>query len=74
MGSSPIFLGKLVQLATGNLLISVRNLSVGHNFPSNGAHLAELTLEIDIIGPQGNVLRRKVRSYRSLWANSFGSL
>ena len=60
--------------ASSELQISVRNLTVGHNFPSNGAHLAELTLEIDIIGPQGNVLRRKLRSYRSLWANSFGSL
>jgi len=60
--------------ASRELQISVRNLTVGHNFPSNGAHLAELALEIDIIGPQGNVLRRKVQSYRSLWANSFGSL
>jgi len=56
------------------LQISVRNSTVGHNFPSNGAHLAELTLEIEIIAPQGNVLRRKVRSYRSMWFNSFGTL
>ncbi len=60
--------------ASRGLQISVRNLTVGHNFPSNGAHLAELMLEIEIIGAQGNVLRRKVRSYRSLWANSFESL
>ncbi len=60
--------------ASRELQVSVHNLTVGHNFPSNGAHLAELTLEIEIIGPQGNVLRRKVRSYRSLWANSIGSL
>jgi hypothetical protein len=60
--------------ASRDLQVSVHNLTVGHNFPSNGAHVAELTLEIEIIGPQGNVLRRKVRSYRSLWANSIGSL
>jgi len=60
--------------ASRELQVSVRNLTVGHNFPSNGAHLAELMLEIEIIGAQGNVLRRKVRSYRSLWANSFGTL
>jgi len=60
--------------ASRELQISVRNLAVGHNFPSNGAHLAELTLEIEIIGPQGNVLRRMTRSYRSMWANSFPSL
>ena len=60
--------------ASQGVQISVRNLTVGHNFPSNGAHLAELALEIEIIGAQGNVLRRKVQSYRSLWANSFGSL
>jgi len=60
--------------ASRELQVSVHNLTVGHNFPSNGAHLAELTLEIEIIGPQGNVLRRKVRSYRSLWSNSIGSL
>ncbi len=60
--------------ASTELQISVRNLTVGHNFPSNGAHLAELALEIEIIGPQGNVLRRKVRRYRSMWSNSFGTL
>ena len=60
--------------ASRELQISVRNSSVGHNFPSNGAHLAELALEIEIIGPQGSVLRREVRSYRSLWSNTFGSL
>ncbi len=60
--------------ASSELRISVRNLTVGHNFPSNGAHLAELTLEIEIIGPQGNVLRRKERRYRSMWSNSFDSL
>ena len=60
--------------ASREFQVSVRNLTVGHNFPSNGAHVAELALEIEIIGPQGNVLRRKVQSYRSLWANSFGSL
>ena len=60
--------------ASRALQISVRNLTVGHNFPSNGAHLAELMLEVEIIGPEGSVLRRGVRSYRSLWANSFDSL
>ncbi len=60
--------------ASGGLQISVRNTTVGHNFPSNGAHLTELSLQIEIIGPQGNVLRREVQSYRSLWANYFGSL
>ena len=60
--------------ASRELQISVSNLTVGHNFPSNGAHIAELALEIEIIGPQGNVLRRKVRSYRSMWSNSFSSL
>ncbi|MFB3107341.1 MAG: hypothetical protein ACE1ZA_20805, partial [Pseudomonadales bacterium] len=38
--------------ASRELQVSVHNLTVGHNFPSNGAHLAELTLEIEIIGPQ----------------------
>ena len=60
--------------ASRELQISVRNSSVGHNFPSNGAHLAALALEIEIIGPDGSVLRREVRSYRSLWSNTFGSL
>ncbi len=60
--------------ASSMLQISVRNLTVGHNFPSNGAHLAELNLEIEIIGPEGSVLRREVRSYRSAWSNSFDSL
>ncbi len=60
--------------ATGGLQISVHNTTVGHNFPSNGAHLTELSLQIEIIGRQGNVLRREVRSYRSTWSNSFRSL
>ncbi len=60
--------------ASRELQISVRNLTAGHNFPSNGAHLAALALEIEIIGPDGSVLRREVRSYRSLWSNTFGSL
>ncbi|MEE8429129.1 MAG: multiheme c-type cytochrome [Gammaproteobacteria bacterium] len=60
--------------ASRELQISVRNSTVGHNFPSNGAHLAELALEVEIIGPQEKVLRRMVRSYRSMWSNSFGSL
>ena len=64
----------LLADASRELQISVRNSSVGHNFPSNGAHLAELALEIEIIGPQGSVLRREVRSYRSQWSNTFGSL
>ena len=64
----------LLADASRELQISVRNSSVGHNFPSNGAHLAELALEIEIIGSQGSVLRREVRSYRSLWSNTFGSL
>ncbi|MFB3106184.1 MAG: multiheme c-type cytochrome, partial [Pseudomonadales bacterium] len=49
----------LMADASSMLEISVRNLTVGHNFPSNGAHLAELNLEIEIIGQEGSVLRRK---------------
>ena len=60
--------------ASSGLEIRVHNLTVGHNFPSNGAHLTELSLEIEISGSQGNVLRREVRSYRSKWSNSYRSL
>lgn len=55
--------------ASRALEIRVSNVSVGHNFPTNGAHHSTLSLEIEIIGPEGQVLRREVRGYRSMWAN-----
>lgn len=58
--------------ASRGLEIRVRNSTVGHNFPTAGAHPNELSLEIEIIGSDGDVLRREVRVYRFSSLNAGG--
>ncbi len=58
--------------ASKGLEIRVSNSTVGHNFPTAGAHPNELSLEIEIIGPDGETLRREVLGYRFTYLNASG--
>ncbi len=58
--------------ASRGLEIRVRNATVGHNFPTAGAHPNKLSLEIEIIGADGEVLQREVRGYSFTYLNTSG--
>lgn len=46
------------------LLVQVSNLSVGHNFPTGGAHPAELVLEVTFLNSQGEIAHQIRELYK----------